>query len=182
MDSIELFVPVANKNMVSHDGKLPWWNLPRFIEYFKSIAVGHVVVVDYSTLIAISEAVNRHKNLLPGCELFVLTNDAEKIARFTDCTLIPNIDAVINLGRKSRVIITVDGDLSRRLVFLPEIRVIHCARIIGDHRGDSNSFPKLSDMGWEIVASVSHSVDEKNHYATDFIKWVRSSKEKFIPI
>jgi len=82
MPTFEVIVAVAKNNAIGYKGNFTMGKFTKGpVKHFRDMTMGHVIVIDYNTLVAISSIRNRTTNLLPGRVIYVFTRDPQKLMR-----------------------------------------------------------------------------------------------------
>lgn len=161
---IELIAAVADENVIGYKGKMPWDRLPLDLAHFKNITDGQTIVIGFNTLLSIGKE-------LPGRKVFVLTHNPAKLASFSWCEAITDVDDILRLAETKRIIVA-GGEVVYR-EFFPHATIAHITRIQASFEGDTY-FPKLPHSNWRMKCSEFHRADnkKKNDYSLSFETWV----------
>lgn len=162
---IELIAAVANDGVIGYKGNMPWGRIKADLEYFKSITMGHTIVMGYKTLVSIGKD-------LPGRKVLVLTHRPEKLSLYPWCNA-TDIDAVLEMAQTERVIIAGGGDVYRQ--FLPYATVARVTRIQASFEGDVR-FPELPATEWKCLEVRFHYPNGASPYPLRFETWHRNKK------
>jgi len=158
---IALVVATSDNNIIGRDGDMPW-HLPADLRRFKSLTMGHPIVMGRRTW----ESIGRP---LPGRRNIVLTRSEGYRANGADVLHSP--DDVMEATKCSACIMVIGGGEVYRL-FLDQADVVHRTRVHAMVDGDT-SFPKLDGSLWELACEELHGADESHAHAMTFETWAR---------
>ncbi len=153
---ITLVAAVAQNGTIGADGGLPW-RLPADLRRFKSLTMGHTMIMGRKTYESIGRA-------LPGRRTIVVTRDRRWTA--PDVTVAHSVDQAIDLagaGAPSTVMVVGGGEIYRQTMHRAdrlEITQVD-AEVVGDTR-----FPEIDPSVWQETAR-----EEAEGYA--FVSYVR---------
>jgi dihydrofolate reductase len=154
---INLIVAASANNVIGIDGDLPW-RLPDDLQRFKSITMGHPIVMGRLTW----ESIGRP---LPGRQNIVLTRNAGYSA--PGCDVVSSPEAAVECaGDAPQLMIIGGGHLYS--AFLPLARRIYMTRVHVDLDGDA-FFPELTEADWQETSREAHDADNRHPHAFDFI-------------
>lgn len=158
---IALVVATSDNNIIGRDGDMPW-HLPADLRRFKSLTMGHPIVMGRRTW----ESIGRP---LPGRRNIVLTRSEGYPANGADVLHSP--DDVMAATKCSACIMVIGGGEVYRL-FLDQADVVHRTRVHTMVDGDT-SFPQLDGSLWELASEELHDADESHAHAMTFETWTR---------
>lgn len=163
MLSIELVVAREKNGVIGKDQGMPW-HLPRDLQYFKALTMGHPIVMGRKT----AEAIGRP---LPGRRNLLISRD-ERVAlpgilSFMSPLLVIDWAQAEGLER-----LFVIGGAEMYRQFLPLAQVMHITEIDADIEGDTY-FPEFNASDWKKTAHVFFPSDDKNAFDLAFTRWER---------
>lgn len=173
MPTFEIIVAVAKDNVIGYKGQLPWGRLPEDLKHFRDITMGNSVVIGFNTLDSLCKMFHRRTNLLPGRKIYVLTSDLQKMDRFPDCIGVSDIDSIVRLGTRSRILVAGGESIYHQFVALPQTRTVHMTRVMAKYHGDT-FFPLLAPNEWLARKMEFHPQDEKNKHSMQFVTLMRA--------
>lgn len=160
---VSIIVAVAENNVIGKDNKLIW-HLPADLKFFKSLTMGHHMIMGRKTFESIGKA-------LPGRTSIVVTHQPSYHAE--GCIVVNSIkEAFAKISNDSEVfIIGGDAIFKQSLAFTSKI---YFTRIHHSFEGDT-FFPELNENEWELKERTDFAPDEKNEYPYSFCTYVRKS-------
>jgi dihydrofolate reductase len=163
-----IIVAKAENHVIGLDNQLPW-RLPKDLQHFKHITMGHHVILGRKTFASI-------KNPLPGRKLIVITRNPNH--RLRGCTVVHDITTALVVAEQAgetEIFIAGGGEIYQAT--LPLANKIYLTEIKALLDGDS-FFPIINANEWEEVARIHHPADERHLYAYDFVELRRRSMRK----
>jgi dihydrofolate reductase len=163
-----IIVAKAKNHVIGLDNQLPW-HLPKDLQHFKRITMGHHVIMGRKTFASI-------QNPLAGRKLIVLTQNTEYKA--TGCTIVHSVKealAVAEQAGETEVLIAGGGKVYQTTLALAD--KIYLTEISVALKSDT-FFPIISADEWQEVSRIHHPADERHLYAYDFVELVRRSTHK----
>ena len=160
---ISLVVAAARNGVIGHRGGIPW-RLPDDQRFFRSLTVGHCIVIGRKTFDEIGRALPDRKNLVvsrtprasEGGALF-----------FTD---LPSALAWANEHGFQECFIAGGEQLYREGLAYAEC--IYLTRVEAEPEGDT-FFPELDPERWQRVESDLRASDARHAHAFAFERWER---------
>jgi dihydrofolate reductase len=157
MRELALIVAHDHERAIGHAGQLPW-HLPDDLKRFKSLTLGHTVVMGRKTFASIGRP-------LPGRQNWVLSRDPEwnssGVKRFEDwpSALASHVDGTLWVIGGGEIYLAALEHVNRIEVTEVDTRVV-----------DADTwFPALHADHWELLDRVHHDVDERHAHAFDFV-------------
>lgn len=158
-----IIVAKAENQVIGQDNRLPW-HLPKDLQHFKHITMGHHVIMGRKTFESIGK-------LLPGRKLIIITrNPNYHVAGCIITQDIPTALATAEQAGETEVLIA--GGATIYQATLPLIDKIYLTEIKTQVTGDA-FFPILYENEWREVARVHHLMDDQHSYAYDFVELVK---------
>lgn len=161
----ELVVATSENGIIGDQGGMPW-HLPRDLRQFKSLTMGHPIVMGRRTW----ESIGRP---LPGRRNIVLTRDRDYVADGAD--VVHSVEDIVHATDGDAVVMIIGGGEIYRL-FLNMADTVHRTRIHCSLEGDT-TFPDLSPNAWTMSNQQRHEQDEHNAHAMTFETWSRVATE-----
>jgi dihydrofolate reductase len=160
---ITMIAAVARNGTIGADGSLPW-HLPEDFRRFKSITMGHTLIMGRRTYESIGRA-------LPGRRTIVITRDEHWQA--SDADVAHSIDQAIDLavgyrdaaggGAPDSLMVLGGGDIYRQLMPLADrLEITH---VDADVPGDTR-FPDIDPASWKVAERTSRA-------GFEFVSYVR---------
>jgi len=143
---ISIIVAVAEDNVIGAKGKLPW-HLSDDLKRFKSITMGHHLLMGRSTYESIGRA-------LPGRTSLVLSKD--KNFKAEGCFTFQDFKEAVEFAkqRKEKELMIVGGGQIYRLA-LPIATRIYITQVFRKYEGDV-TFPEIKKDEWKEVLKEPH--------------------------
>jgi len=153
---------MAHNRVIGRNNALPW-HLPADLKRFKSLTMGHAVILGRKTFDAIGKP-------LPGRRWIVLTRDPGW--RHEGVEVAHDLDqALRGLSREAEVFAAGGADVFAQALLRADrvyLTVVH-ADIEGDTR-----FPELDSSEWRLVDDERHEADERHAFPYSFRRYERA--------
>jgi len=151
---ISIIVAMADGGVIGEKGDLPW-RLPADLKRFRSLTMGHHVLMGRRTF----ESVVR----LPGRTLVVLTRNPDTLpAGVPGASTLEEALALAESAGDSEVFIAGGTEVFREA--LPVAHRIYLTRIHARIPGDTR-FPRLDESSWKAISQETFP-PEASHHAT----------------
>jgi len=152
---------MARNRVIGRNNALPW-HLPADLIRFKSLTMGHAVILGRKTFDAIGKP-------LPGRRWIVLTRD--RGWRHAGVDLAHDLDqALLGVAGDAEVFVAGGAEVYAQALARADriyLTVIH-AEIEGDAR-----FPELEPTEWTLVEDQRHEADERHAFPYSFRRYER---------
>jgi dihydrofolate reductase len=155
---ISLIVAMDEKRGIGMEGKLPW-HLPADLRHFKSLTMGHHIIMGRKTYETISRP-------LPGRTMVVVTRNPAYQAE--GCLIAQSLESAIEKARESGEdeVFIIGGsqifaealELADR-IYLTLVHTITNADVF---------FPAMEPDHWVEIEAEDHKADNKNQYSLTF--------------
>jgi len=160
---VELVVAVSENDVIGRANQLPW-RLPADLRHFRSLTMGHHILMGRKTYESIGKA-------LPGRTNWVLSRSADFAPPDTNVvTALAEAQAAVGRGSTLMVI----GGAEIYALSLPAARRIHLTLVHAQINDGDTFFSDWRRREWRSVSSERHDPDEKNAYPYSFITLERS--------
>ena len=158
--SIEIIAAVAENLAIGKDGQMPW-HLPQDLKHFKSVTMGHTVLMGRRTF----ESIGRP---LPGRDNIVLTSRGG--------LTVPGVVAVSGLEEalaacRTATLMVIGGQRVYEEM-LPHARVLHLTRIMKSFEGDT-FFPDWQAQPFVLKDRSEVQSSQENGFEFCFESWER---------
>lgn len=159
---ISLLVAMAKNRVIGANGGIPW-HLPSELKLFKSLTMGHHMVMGRKTY----ESINR---LLPGRTTVIVTRQRDYT--IPGAIVVHSVKEALDASKGDEEIFVIGGaDLFRET--LPIANRIYLTIVDAEPAGDT--FMPEFDMGeWQETSSRSFEPDEKHVHGYHFAIYDRS--------
>lgn len=163
---ISLLVAVDEAGGIGYQNDLPW-HLPADLRHFKTLTMGHHVVMGRKTYQSIGTP-------LPGREMIVLSRNPGY--RAEGVQVVSSLPAALDLAksRGEREVFIIGGSS----VFeeaLPLADQIYLTRVHAQVPADT-FFPDLQENLWRVVSREFHPEDERNPYPHTYYRLIRKGQ------
>ena len=161
---ISIIVAVDEVGGIGIDNKIPW-HLPADLKRFKTITMGHHLVMGRKTYQSIGSP-------LPGRKIIVLSRNSD--LTLDGCLIASSINSALKLaeGAGEREVFIVGGAevFNKTLQMADHLYLtrVHCSQ-----KADTY-FPVLKDADWTGICSQFHPADDNNQFPHSFIHYIRT--------
>jgi dihydrofolate reductase len=160
-----IIVAKAKNHVIGKNNQL-LWHLPKDLQHFRRITMGHHVIMGRKTFASINKP-------LPGRKLIIMTHTPNyQVAGSTVVHDITSALAVAERDGETEVFIAGGGEIYR--VSLALVDKIYLTEVWANLRGDT-FFPMLNTNEWKEIGRVHHPIDAQHAYAYDFVELARRS-------
>lgn len=162
--SLIALVAALDRNLaIGRDNALPW-HLPADLRRFKTLTLGHPVLMGRKTAESIGRA-------LPGRRNLVLTRAGT--APFAEQESVASLGAARALLGAHECLMVIGGGEVYALA-LPIAKRLHLTWVDTAVTGATAFFPTLDWSHWRESARESHAADAKHAHAFDFVDYERA--------
>jgi len=144
---------------IGKDNQLPW-HLPADLKHFKSITVGHPILMGRKTFDSIGKPLPNRMNI-------IMTRDNEFQA--DGCHVVSSVDEALDCAKNEQVeeVFVIGGaEIYKQL--LPQIKRVHLTIVHHEFDGDVY-FPKLREDEWKEISRERHMADLDNPHEYSFV-------------
>ena len=160
--TISLIVAKANNNVIGKNNQLIW-HLPADLKHFKTITMGHTVVMGRKTYESMMKP-------LPGRTNVVITRQdnyhPERVI------IKPSLEDALKDLEGGEVFIIGGGEIFKQAMALAN--KLYITEIHANFEGDT-FFPEINPDEWVKTDIENHLKDEKNPYDYTYITYVRKA-------
>jgi dihydrofolate reductase len=163
-----IIVAKTVNHVIGQTNQLPW-HLPKDLQHFKRITMGHHVIMGRKTFASIGKP-------LPGRKLIIVTRNLDYQAE--GCTIVQDISTALAAAEQAgetEVFIAGGGSVYRETLALTD--KIYLTGIKAKIEGDT-FFPAISSNEWKEVKRIHHPADAQHLYAYDFVELVKRHARK----
>lgn len=161
---VSLIVAMDEKSGIGMDNQIPWY-LPSDLKRFKTLTMGHHLVVGRKTFESIGKP-------LPGRQLIVVTH--RKDYHPAGCLVVNSLRAAIKLAQnnhENELFIIGGGDIFKQAIGLAD--KIYLTAVHADVDKDT-FFPKIDSTSWKLEMVEKIDQNEKDEYKSDFMVFIRN--------
>ena len=156
-----LIAALAANRVIGNNNALPW-HLPADLKRFKTLTLGHPVVMGRKTYESIGKP-------LPGRRNLVITRNYDYSA--PGCDVVHSLDAALAACRGEQEIFIIGG-AELYLESLPRAQRLEFTEIHAEFEGDA-VFPEFSLAHWREAAREIHSAEAGVPFRYDFVRYER---------
>ena len=159
---VSLIVAMAKNRVIGADNKIPW-HLPNELKLFKSLTMGHHIVMGRKTY----ESINR---LLPGRTTVIVTRQRDYDV--PGAVIANSVEEALRACRDDDECFVIGGaDLFRET--LPLADRLYLTVVDAEPHGDI-FMPELDMSAWREISSESFAADDKHAHAYRFAIYDRA--------
>ncbi|WP_207432210.1 dihydrofolate reductase [Sabulibacter ruber] len=162
---IALVVAIAENRVIGKDNQLIW-HLPKDLQHFKKLTMGHPMVMGRKTFEAIGKP-------LPGRTSIIVTRQEDYQAP-EGCVVTASLEEALQegLALDEQVMVIGGGEIYKQA--LPLAEVVYLTLVHESFDGDV-LFPELEADAWEVTEQEEHPTDEKHAYPYTFFTFRRKA-------
>ena len=161
MPILSAIAAMTRNRVIGVNNQLPW-HLPADLEHFKSVTLGHPIIMGRKNYESIARP-------LPGRTNIVITTDTSYTA--PGCIVCHSIDdAIAQAGNDPEIFIIGGATLYEQM--LPQTQRLYLTWIDQEIAGDT-FFPEINWDHWQQLSDELHAADEKNPFAYTFTVYER---------
>jgi dihydrofolate reductase len=160
---MEIVVAVSENDVIGRRNELPW-RLPADLRRFKSLTMGHPVLMGRKTYESIGRA-------LPGRANIVLSRSGSFAPQ--DCTVVSSLEAARRQAGGDLGLMVIGGAQIYREC-MPFVSKIHVTLVHARIEDGDAFFDAWRGAGWRETWREPHGTDEKNSIAYTFLTLERS--------
>lgn len=160
---VSAIVATAQNNVIGKDGQIPWY-LPADLRFFKQTTLNHHVIMGRRSFESIGRPLPKRTNIIITRDLFFTA---------TGCVVAHSIEEALRIARdngETEAFIIGGGEIYKQSMHYWDR--LYLTRVDARVEGDA-FFPQIDIDDWEIIASESHTADEKNEYDYTFLTMER---------
>jgi dihydrofolate reductase len=156
--AVELVVAVSENDVIGRANQLPW-RLPADLRHFKSLTLGHHILMGRKTYESIGKA-------LPGRTSWVLSRSSDFAP--PDCKVVRTLQEAQFGAADAGPLMVIGGAEIYRLC-LPQARRIHLTLVHTKITDGDTFFTAWRDPEWTESNRERHEADERNAHAYSFL-------------
>ena len=165
--ALELVAAVAANGVIGRDGQLPW-HLPDDLKHFKSLTLGHAVIMGRRTFESIGRPLPGRHSIVVGKAFGGPLPGGITVAR--------SPDEALRLAIESPPPAFVIGGAALYEALLPWVRALHLTELDQAIEGDT-VFPLFDRSNWRLRAEVRHEIDTCHAISFRFCTYERTRDE-----
>jgi dihydrofolate reductase len=155
---VSIIVAIDEDRGIGIKNRLPW-RLPDDLQRFKTVTMGHHVIMGRKTHESIGRA-------LPGRENIIVTRN--EFFQAKDCAITNSLEDAINLAKaqgEEEVFVIGGGEIYSQAIQIADriyLTIVHTKS-----KADTQ-FPLFDPVEWETTVEEYYPADEVNEYSTTF--------------
>jgi dihydrofolate reductase len=153
---LSLIVAMAKNRIIGAGGKIPW-HLPRELQLFKRVTMGHHIIMGRKTFDSIGR-------LLPGRTTVIVTR--QKDYAVSGAKIAHNLDEAVALCAGDDEIFVIGGGELYRAA-LPLADRVYLTVVDAEPAGDTR-MPELEAAQWRLISTEQFHKDERHAYDYQF--------------
>ncbi len=161
--NISIIVAMSTDRIIGMGNSLPW-RLPADLRRFKTLTMGHGVILGRKTFESIGKP-------LPGRSLIVVTRQVEFVTEGVQVA--HSVEQALEMAPGNEVFIAGGSQIYSQT--LDRADRMYLTLVEGTFLGDT-WFPAFGDREWQLLEEEHHSPDEKNLYPYCFRVYERRSR------
>jgi dihydrofolate reductase len=162
--AVELVVAVSENDVIGRLNQLPW-RLSADLRHFKSLTMGHHILMGRKTYDSIGKA-------LPGRTNWVLSRASDFAP--PDCKVVRSLpEAQLGVGGEGPLMVIGGAEIYR--LCLPQAKRIHLTLVHTKITDGDTFFTAWRDPQWTESSRERHEADEKNAYDYSFLTLDRAA-------
>jgi len=158
---ISLVAALARNRAIGIRGRLPW-RLPEDLRRFKSLTLGHPVIMGRKTYEAVGKP-------LPGRDNIIITRALDYDAH--GCRVVHTLAAALGAAAGADELFVIGG-AEIYAASLPLAQRLYLTEIDADFEGDT-FFPEFDRSAWRVVSRQARSADGPGGVRYDFVLYER---------
>lgn len=166
---VNLVAAIDQKLAIGKDGDLPW-RLPRDLQHFRCLTLGHVIVMGRKTYESIGKPLPKRRNIVLSSTLDGI--EGIEIARTMDEVMTKSV------GCQEIMVI---GGREVYSTFLPLADKMYLTKVETTVKGKNViRFPEFEEGDWLAVREFPHAADEQNKFNMTFVEYLRKVRPELI--
>jgi dihydrofolate reductase len=155
--NLSLIVALSDNQAIGRNGDLPW-KLSSDLRRFKSLTMGHHVILGRKTFHSIGRP-------LPGRKFIVMTRDGSFESDFA--VGVGSREAALQAAADDDQPFVIGGaEIYRE--FLPLVETLYVTRVHAEVEDGDAFFPELDERDWVVVEQEELPAGERDQFATTF--------------
>jgi dihydrofolate reductase len=158
---LSIIAAMSVNRVIGSNNDLPW-RLPADLKRFKSLTLGHPLIMGRKTLESIGQP-------LPGRTTVVITHQVGYAP--AGVLVAHSIEQALEIAAgDDEVFVAGGGQIYQQL--LPRADRLYLTSIHEEFEGDTN-FPEFEESDWKLISEEDYAPDEKNPYPYTFLIYER---------
>ncbi len=157
--NISIIVAISTNHVIGVDNKLPW-HLPADLQYFKTLTIGHPILMGRKTYDSIGRPLPNRENIIITQNRTFHSNNL-----IIKHSIEEAIDYCIEKGYEDVFIIGGDG-IYKQTISIAD--TLYITRVDINIENGTAFFPEIDKDKWKLISSDSRTKDDKNKYNYTF--------------
>ncbi len=157
--TISIIVAFDERRLIGNNNQLPW-HLPADLKHFKSITMGHTMIMGRKTFESIGKP-------LPGRVSIIISRQLHY--SIAGCQVYSSLDSAIEACSHLDEVFFIGGSQIFKAA-LPRASKLYITKIHHTFEGDT-FFPEIDYNEWTETSSERHPADEKNPWDYSYINY-----------
>lgn len=154
---LSAIVAMDSNRVIGYQNQMPW-HLPADLKHFKTITMGHSIIMGRNTYDSLGKP-------LPGRKNIVITR--RELLAPAEVVIVSSVQAALQEVSSEQEAFIIGGQ-NIFLQTLDRVQRIYLTRIEHTFNGD-RFFPELNHNEWQISCEEKHMPDERNIYPYTFL-------------
>jgi dihydrofolate reductase len=151
-------VAMTEDRVIGYQNRLPW-HLPADLKHFKTITLGHPIIMGRKTYESIGKPLPNRMNI-------IISRDPNY--QVLGCFVVPSIEAALATAGPDQQEIFIIGGAEIFRQSLVRLERLYITLVHEEFEGDTY-FPAIDLNEWKEISREAHTADEVNHYPYTFI-------------
>jgi dihydrofolate reductase len=160
---LSIIAAVADDRVIGRDNDLPW-HLPADLKRFKSLTMGHHILMGRKTFQAIGRS-------LPGRVMVVISRRGLEVPEGVQVAR--SLEEAVETARQAgeeEAFVVGGGEIYRQS--LPHAQRMYLTRVHARFAGDTR-FPEFDEFEWRLESKEDREPDDQNAYSYSFLVYER---------
>ena len=160
---VSIIVAKTKNHVIGLNNQLPW-HLPKDLQHFRQITMGHHVIMGRKTFVSIGKA-------LPGRKFIIVSRNPNYHVRA--CVIVQDVATGLTVAEQAgetEIFIAGGGEVYQETLALAD--KIYLTEVQARLEGDT-FFPIIKTNEWKEVKRIHHSIDGQHLYAYDFVELIK---------
>ena len=162
MGKVTLIAAAGENNELGKDKDLVW-HLPDDFKRFKKLTTGHTIIMGRKTF-------ETFPQLLPNRKHVIITRKQDYNPEGT--IVVNSLEKALEKAQEDPQPFVIGGGEIYKLS-MEKADCIELTRVHGTFEADT-FFPEIDEKKWKLVASETHSKDERHNYAFTYLTYERA--------
>jgi dihydrofolate reductase len=163
---VELVAAVAANGVIGRGGQLPW-HLPDDLRHFKTLTLGHPVIMGRRTFESLVRPLPGRRNIVVSRTLAALPPAGVEV--------VASVADALRLAADHDGPIYIVGGAAIYAAALPGAQIMHLTELDDPVAGDTY-FPNYDRADWQLTSAVRHERDARHAIGFRFCTYARTRR------